>query len=233
MEILFNSYNDDLNKLNFNLIKNLKDIIDIKDKKINTQLNEIDELTKQLAIIKDKCLNLTEECENYQKVSIVKNLHNQIFEKDNLINILQKKLTKIEKNNISLTIEESISNKDGEEVDGEEVDGEEVDGEDVDGEEVDGEEVDGEDVDGDGEEVDGEDVDGEEVEVDGEEVDGEDVEEVYFFEKRLKPPNKTVRLKYLITDDESKDIYEILDNGEPGNHVGKLVGKQNKPFFFK
>ena len=29
-----------------------------------------------------------------------------------------------------------------------------------------------------------------------------------------------------------KDIYERMDDGEPGDHVGKLVGKQNKPFFF-
>ena len=37
---------------------------------------------------------------------------------------------------------------------------------------------------------------------------------------------------YLITDDEYKDIYERLEDGEPGEHVGKLTGKQNKPFFF-
>ena len=55
-----------------------------------------------------------------------------------------------------------------------------------------------------------------------------------FYEKKLKPPNCNDRkLKlFLITDDEHKDIYERYDNGEPGKHIGKLIGKQNKPFFF-
>ena len=59
-------------------------------------------------------------------------------------------------------------------------------------------------------------------------------EEISFIEKKLKPPNsKGRKLKtYLITDDEYKDIYERLEDGEPGDHVGKLTGKQNKPVFF-
>ena len=50
----------------------------------------------------------------------------------------------------------------------------------------------------------------------------------------MKGPNcKSRKLKlYLITHHEYKDIYERMDDGEPGEHVGKLVGKQNKPFFF-
>ena len=53
-----------------------------------------------------------------------------------------------------------------------------------------------------------------------------------FYEKRLKPKNGKGRVLFLITDDEQKDIYERLDDGEPGEHVGRLVGKNNKPHFF-
>jgi len=58
---------------------------------------------------------------------------------------------------------------------------------------------------------------------------------VEFTEKKLKPPNCTTRkLKwYFITEDENKDIYEKMENGDIGDHVGKLIGKQNKPFFFE
>ena len=67
-----------------------------------------------------------------------------------------------------------------------------------------------------------------------EEEEEEEEEEVEFYEKKLKPPNcKDRKFKtYLITDDEYKDIYEKHKNGQPGEHIGKLVGKQNKPFFF-
>ena len=36
---------------------------------------------------------------------------------------------------------------------------------------------------------------------------------------------------YLITDDDDRDIYELDDEGELGECVGRLVGKNDKPSF--
>ena len=173
----------------------------------NTILEENTKLKKTIESLELENKKIAEECDNYSKVSVVKNLHNQIFEKDNLIKLLEKKINDLKQNNINLEIVEKEADEEEEEAvaDEEEEEVEEVE----------------------------EAVEVEEEAVEVEEVDGE--EEVEFYEKRLKPPNcKDRKLKlFLITDDEYKDIYDILDNGEPGKHIGKLVGKQNKPFFFK
>jgi hypothetical protein len=50
--------------------------------------------------------------------------------------------------------------------------------------------------------------------------------------KKLKPPNGTGRVLYLITDDEEREIYTRLEDGEPDECVGKLVGKTGRPKFF-
>ena len=189
----------------------------------NTILEENTKLKKTIESLELENKKIAEECDNYSKVSVVKNLHNQIFEKDNLIKLLEKKINDLKQNNINLEIVEKEADEEEEEAvaDEEEEEVEEVEeAVEVEEEAVEVEEVDGEEVE-------------EEEAVEVEEVDGE--EEVEFYEKRLKPPNcKDRKLKlFLITDDEYKDIYDILDNGEPGKHIGKLVGKQNKPFFFK
>ena len=159
-----------------------------------------------------KIKSLTDENENYSKVSVVKNLHNQIYEKDNLIAQLQYKINKIKNEPLEIKIEEEaeVDVEEESEVDVEEEAEVEEDAEVEEEAEVDVEE---------------------EAEVE-EEV--EEEVEVEFVEKKLKSPNSKSRklTLFLITDDEHKDIYEHLDNGEPGEHVGKLVGKQNKPFFF-
>ena len=56
--------------------------------------------------------------------------------------------------------------------------------------------------------------------------------EIEFIEKKLKCPKTQKRKLFLVTDDCEKQIYEILDNGEPGECIGKLTGKNNKPYFF-
>ena len=70
-------------------------VINLKFKAFNDEKNEI---VKENEILKEynnelnqKNKNLLEEFENYNKVSVVKNLHNQIHEKDNIIVLLQKK----------------------------------------------------------------------------------------------------------------------------------------------
>ena len=77
----------------------------------------------------------------------------------------------------------------------------------------------------------------EEVEEDDEEVTEEESEEVEeieveFIEKRLKPKDGKGRVLFLITDDEQRDIYTRLEDGEPDEHVGRLVGKNNRPQWF-
>ena len=184
-----------------------KDILATQSKKLQSTID----------LLEIKLKTVIEENENYSKVSVVKNLHNQIYEKDNLIAHLENKISKLENSPLELTIEKE-----------EEEDEEEVDAEHTEVEEEEVEEVE--------EEEDEEEVEAEHTEVEHTEVEEEEVEEieVEFVEKKLKAPNSISRklTLFLITDDEHKDIYEKLDNGEPGEHVGKLVGKQNKPFFF-
>jgi len=169
-------------------------------------------------------------------VSFIKNLNNQLKEKDKIIKHLENELDLLKKSKSNKVVEEEVMEEGVEEE--EEEDEEEVEEEeDEEVVEVEDEEVaeveDEEEVEE--EEVEVAEVEDEEVEV--EEVEVEEVEEVEveFSEKKLKPPNSTSRkLKYyFITDDENKDIYEKLENGELGEHVGKLIGKQNKPFFFE
>ena len=224
-----------------------KDILATQSKKLQSTID----------LLEIKLKTVIEENENYSKVSVVKNLHNQIYEKDNLIAHLENKISKLENSPLELTIEkeeeevehskveeeeveevEEVEEEEVEEVEEEDVEEEEVEEEEV--EEEDEEEVDAEHTEVEHTEVEEEDVEEEEVEeeedVEHTEVDEEEVEEieVEFVEKKLKAPNSISRklTLFLITDDEHKDIYEKLDNGEPGEHVGKLVGKQNKPFFF-
>ena len=184
-----------------------KDILATQSKKLQSTID----------LLEIKLKTVIEENENYSKVSVVKNLHNQIYEKDNLIAHLENKISKLENSSLELTIEkEEVEHTEVQEEVDEEVEEEEVDEIEVEEIEVEEEEVD-------------------EIEVDEIEVEEEEEEiELEFVEKKLKAPNFNSRklTVFLITVDEHKDIYEKLDNGEPGEHVGKLVGKQNKPFFF-
>ena len=135
--------------------------------------------------------------------------------------------------------EEEVEDDQEEEVDQEEVvddQEEEVDQEekvdDQEEEEVDQEEkVDDQEEKVDDQEEEEEDQEEEEEDQEEEEEDCE-VIEVEFFEKKLKPKNGKGRLLFLITDDIQKDIYERLEDGEPGEHIGRLVGKNNRPYFF-
>ena len=68
-------------------ISSIKDYIENKKLEI-TRLNDIINIRDiDLKRLNIKCKNLNEEYENYQKVSIVKNLNTQLFEKDNSIKL--------------------------------------------------------------------------------------------------------------------------------------------------
>lgn len=59
-------------------------------------------------------------------------------------------------------------------------------------------------------------------------------ESVSLVEKMLKPPDGGKRRKFYITDDDDREIYEILEGGQPSeNPIGKLVGKNNRTHFYK
>ena len=199
-------------------------VINLKFKAFNDEKNEI---VKENEILKEynnelnqKNKNLLEEFESYNKVSVVKNLHNQIHEKDNIIVLLQKKIKSLKNtNNITMTTFEKEVEEQEQQVEEQEQEVEEQQVEEHEVEEV---------------EVEEQEVEEHEVEEEEEEQEEQEEEEIEFYEKKLKPPNcKDRKFKtYLITDDEYKDIYEKDENGEPSEHIGKLVGKQNKPFFF-
>ena len=59
----------------------------------------------------------------------------------------------------------------------------------------------------------------------------DEVVEIEFYEKKLKCPKTGKRKTFLISDDENREIYELLDNDEVGDNIGKLTGKNNRPFF--
>jgi hypothetical protein len=196
------------------------------DKNIIT--NENVKLKKQLELLEIQYTKKCEECDNYSKVSVVKNLHNQIYDKDQLISFLEKKIEKLSTLQISPVKEVVVAKevevpKEVAEVTNEvavEVTKEvavEVTKEVA---EVTNEVAES------GEEV--AEVTNEVAEVE-ESCEEDDVD---FYEKKLKPPNCKRMKLFLITDDEHRDIYEINTDGEPGKHIGKLTGKQNKPVFF-
>ena len=190
---------------------------------IQSNLEKIKSLTTQVE-------DLTHECKNYENVSIHKNLAKQISEKDNEIRILNNRLSTFEKkyNGLNKKYEAVILQRDYDAVEEAEDTVTQEDVEEV-VVEVEVEEEEDTVTQSDASEVDASEVDASEVDA----VDtDEEVIEVEFYEKRLKPKNGKGRVLFLITDDEQKDIYERLEDDEPGEHVGRLVGKSNKPHFF-
>ena len=205
-------------KNNNNLIQG---VVLEKNKIIQGLKETIQNNESSLEHLTNKVSELTQECKNYENVSIHKNLSKQISEKDNEIRILQNRLSTLEKKYNTLNKKyDAIILQDDERSETESI---EVDNQASTSHEEILEEVVGE-------------VEVEEIEEVDEEVeeDDEDCEviEVEFYEKRLKPKNGKGRVLFLITDDEQKDIYERLEDGEPGEHIGKLVGKSNRPHFF-
>ena len=233
MNTIFEEYFKNLNFLNEKINDDMSNLLLEQKNQLDCNEKEITHLKLQNHDLNEKCLNLNEECKNYQKVSIVKNLNSQLNEKNNLIKILNNKIDSLNKklnvkkeeernhlkeeetNNLKEEERNHLKEEERNHLKEEETNHLEVEVEEVEEVEVEVEEV-------------------EEVEVEEEEEEEENEEiEIDFIEKRLKPPNGHGRKIFLITDDEDRDIYEKLDSGEPGNHVGRLVGKQNKPFFFK
>ena len=189
--------------------KELKEI----SSKYESQICDLNETHQKL---RDDYENLKTDYENYKKVSLVKTLHEKLDEAQREIEILRNKLEKQSSNNQNITLDIEQENDTKEEVE----EGEEAkDGE---GEEIEEVEEDGEEAkDGEGEEEDGEEVEEEK----DEEVIDESEEEVSFLEKKIRGK------KYYVTDDDDREIYEMLPDGDVGEQVGAYVNNRAK--FFK
>ena len=64
----------------------------------------------------------------------------------------------------------------------------------------------------------------------------EEEEELALVEKMLKSHDGPGKKKYYVTEDEEREIYEILEDGEPGDEpIGKLKphGKTFRAYYFK
>ena len=243
IKVLFSQVTD----LIFNEVSNkLDENASVVDGKLNEMYKSVRTLESKIVDIVKDVSELKDEFSNYQRVSIVSNLNNQIRGKDRELIQLRKQLEKStenvvkvthppveipvvetteEQDNLVTTVEEQETTEEVvETTSGEAV--EEVEEEVAEEEEVEEEET-GEEVEEDGEVA--EEVTTEEP-VDEEEDDEEDVSLV---EKMLKDPKTGKRRKFLITEDSDKDIYDIDADGDPSEEpVGKLTGKNNRPTWF-
>ena len=169
----------------------------------------IDYVNSEYSRLNTEYTSLKEEFENYQKVSIVKNLNQQISERDNEIYFLKKQLE-----NQPTDLDPSPEDPYDAETDpGEEA----VEEHAVEEEEVEENAVEEEEA----------------VEEEAEETETEEEVELSFLEMKLKPPNGKRRKAYYVTDDENMEIYEKLAGGEIGDEpIGQLVGKDKTPHFY-
>ena len=180
----------------------------------------IDYVNSEYSRLNSEYTSLKEEFENYQKVSIVKNLNQQISERDNEIYFLKKQLE-----NQPTDLDPSPEDDYDAETDPGEEEVAEEEEEPVEEEEVAEEEEPVEEEEEPAEE--------EEEPVEEEEEETEEEVELSFLEMKLKPPNGKRRKAYYVTDDENMEIYEKLAGGEIGDEpIGQLVGKDKTPHFY-
>jgi len=196
----------------------LSDRVDSTHTTYNNRLESVvvnlDEVEGKIGSMLNDIANLKDEFANYQKVSIVKNLNQQLHERNIEVGHLQKKVAKFEADASSSAKEEEIAEEEVVAVEEEVVAAEE--------EVVAAEE----------EVVSAE----EEVAAEEEEVVADTVEEeegVSLAEKMLKGPKDKKKRMYFVTDDEDRDIYDVDAEGDPSDEpVGKLVGKNNRAKWF-
>jgi uncharacterized coiled-coil protein SlyX len=186
------------------------------EKEIEIQRKEIDDLETECGYLNKKNEELKEELANFSKVSIIKSLNVTLSEKDNRIRFLETQLKiineKLDKLNNTNTDNNVVTNVKliGDTPEPEREPTPEPERETTPEREPTPE------------------PEREPTPEPEEEDDDEDEEEVEveFIEKKLK--GKT----YYVTDDDDREIYEKLDDGEVGELVGKYNDK-NRPIFFK
>ena len=251
-------------ELIFNEVSNkLDQNANVVDGKLTEMYQGVRSLESKISEIVKDVSELKDEFSNYQRVSIVSNLNNQIKGKDRELTQLRKQLEKSTENvvrvthppveipqaettdNIVTTVEETVDTTEDSvqettvddnvyeaeteaEAEAEAEEEEEVVEVVAEAEaEAEAEEV-VEVVEAEEEEV------VEVVEAETESVEEEEDEEgVSLIEKMLKDPKTGKRRKFLITEDNDKDIYDIDADGDPGDEpIGKLTGKNNRPTWF-
>lgn len=171
-EKLVDSFNSGLSDI-FSYYSNK---ISVLEEKVQKQDELITDLSQKHEILQKDYSELKEEFESYKSVSVVKNLHDQIFDKDNIIKNMTQKIEKLSHK----LDEENSSIKNNED------------------------------------------------QFDCTTIQSESLEEVEvsFIEKKLRGKI------YYVSEDNDRDIYEKLLDGEIGEHVGKY-NDNNRPIFFK
>ena len=224
-------------KFNKSFSTGLDDIFDFFNNRITVLETALKSHEDTIHQLETKCTGLEAQYDelkteliDFKKVSIIKSLNKQLMDKDSEILFLNSKI----KQSVQKARAIAIANEKGDiSVEIEKADEDEVVADedevvvvmaDEDEEVVADEEKEVVEVVADEDEVVV--VTNEEVANDEEEEEEEEEEEVEFIEKKIKG------VTYFVTDDEDRDIYEKLDNGDPGECVGKYNNK-NRPKFFK
>ena len=265
-------------ELIFNEVSNkLDQNANVVDGKLTEMYQGVRSLESKISEIVKDVSELKDEFSNYQRVSIVSNLNNQIKGKDRELTQLRKQLEKSTENvvrvthppveipqaettdNIVTTVEETVDTTEDSvqettvddnvyeaeteaeaEAEAEAEEEEEVVEAEAEAEaEAEEEEV----VEAEAEEEEVVEAEAEEAEeaeeeevvevVEALEEEEDDEEGVSLIEKMLKDPKTGKRRKFLITEDNDKDIYDIDADGDPGDEpIGKLTGKNNRPTWF-
>ena len=218
----FSNFLDTLTTHGCDQFKHLSDKVDSihsnYDQRLESVVSNLGDLESKMGGMLDDIASLKDEFTNYQKVSIVKNLNQQLFERNVELDHLKKKIEKFEDACNPSANKEEVVEEVVEEVAVEEevVEAEEAE------EAVEEEEVE-------------EEVEEEEVveEVEEEAVEEEEEDAVGLVEKMLKHPSDKKKKTYFVTDDDDRDIYAVLENGDPSDEpVGKLVGKTGRAKWF-
>ena len=225
----FSNFLDTLTTHGCDQFKHLSDKVDSihsnYDQRLESVVLNLGDLESKMGGMLDDIASLKDEFTNYQKVSIVKNLNQQLFERNIELDHLKKKIEKFEdacsptaNTEEAVVEEEAVEEAEAvEEVVEEVVVEEEVVEEEKEEEVVEAEVVEEEAV--------------EEV-VEAEEA-SEEEEAVGLVEKMLKHPSDKKKKTYFVTDDDDRDIYAVLENGDPSDEpVGKLVGKTGRAKWF-
>ena len=208
------------------LTSRVDDIHSNYNTRLDSVVGNLSEVDEKIGSMLNDIANLKDEFANYQKVSIVKNLNQQLHERNIELGHLQKKVAKFEADAAEPAVEETTEEAVDETT-------EEVVEETT--EEV-VEETTEEVVEETTEEV-VEETTEEVVEETTEEVvageEEEDEEGVSLVEKMLKGPKDKKKRMYFVTDDEDRDIYDVDAEGDPSDEpVGKLVGKTGRAKWF-
>jgi len=256
----FSNFLDTLTTHGCDQFKHLSDKVDSihsnYDQRLESVVLNLGDLESKMGGMLDDIASLKDEFTNYQKVSIVKNLNQQLFERNIELDHLKKKIEKFE-DACSPTanteeveevveeeaVEEEVVEEETEAVEEEVVEEAEAEEEETVEEETEvveeaeaveeAEVVEETEAVEEEEETEAVEEETEAVEEETEAVEEEEEDAVGLVEKMLKHPSDKKKKTYFVTDDDDRDIYAVLENGDPSDEpVGKLVGKTGRAKWF-